>query len=160
MRFRDRRDAGRDLGALLQEKYGNRDDVLVLALPRGGVPVGFEVARLLRAPLDVFLVRKLGVPSFEVMAGFGVALSPDGRYIATGVKVSDQNRVLVWDADAQKPFVLGEGYPVQNQGDGPAALTYSEYGRRSQDSPRTPSSCSTSAAAAKFRTDTSSRPLW
>jgi len=59
--FHDRPDAGRRLADLLS-KYGGRDDVLVLALPRGGVPVGFEVAQRLAAPLDVFVVRKLGVP--------------------------------------------------------------------------------------------------
>src|SRR5437870_5835623 len=59
MLFADRRDAGRVLAGLLTE-YANRDDVLVLALPRGGVPVAFEVAHALRAPLDVFIVRKLG----------------------------------------------------------------------------------------------------
>src|SRR6266702_7421291 len=65
--FRDRRDAGR----LLAEKlaaYANRPDVLVLALPRGGVPVAYEVARRLGAPLDVFVVRKLGVPGHEELA--------------------------------------------------------------------------------------------
>ena len=63
-RFRNRSEAGR----LLTEKlaaYANRPDVLVLALPRGGVPVAYEVARRLGAPLDVFLVRKLGVPGYE-----------------------------------------------------------------------------------------------
>lgn len=60
-RFLDRREAGQLLARQLTS-YGGRDDVVVLALPRGGVPVAFEVARELRAPLDVFLVRKLGVP--------------------------------------------------------------------------------------------------
>src|SRR6202022_3481981 len=71
-RFRNRSEAGR----LLAEKltaYANRSDVLVLALPRGGVPVGFEVARKLGAPLDVFLVRKLGVPGYEELAMGAVA---------------------------------------------------------------------------------------
>jgi erythromycin esterase-like protein/predicted phosphoribosyltransferase len=63
-RFRDRRHAGRVLAERLRE-YAGRDDVLVLALPRGGVPVGYEIARALDAPLDVFLVRKLGVPGNE-----------------------------------------------------------------------------------------------
>src|SRR3984893_18503868 len=70
--FRDRREAGR----LLAEKlaaYANRPDVLVLALPRGGVPVGYEVARTLGAPLDVFVVRKLGVPGYEELAMGAVA---------------------------------------------------------------------------------------
>jgi erythromycin esterase-like protein/predicted phosphoribosyltransferase len=65
--FRDRTDAGRRLAERLRE-YAGRDDVVVLALPRGGVPVAFEVARALDAPLDVFLVRKLGVPGHEELA--------------------------------------------------------------------------------------------
>ncbi len=65
--FRDRRDAGRALAGLLG-RYRNRGDVVVLALPRGGVPVGYEVATALRAPLDVFLVRKLGLPGSEELA--------------------------------------------------------------------------------------------
>jgi predicted phosphoribosyltransferase len=66
-RFRDRREAGRVLAAQLGA-YANRPDVLVLALPRGGVPVAAEVARALGAPLDVFVVRKLGVPRHEEFA--------------------------------------------------------------------------------------------
>src|SRR3954466_642543 len=72
MLFHDRADAGRRLVAQL-EKYANRPDVLVLALPRGGVPVGFEVAQALHAPLDVFLVRKLGVPGHEELAMGAIA---------------------------------------------------------------------------------------
>jgi erythromycin esterase-like protein/predicted phosphoribosyltransferase len=66
-RFRHRADAGRLLAERLRE-YAERDDVIVLALPRSGVPVGFEVAHALGAPLDVFLVRKLGVPGHEELA--------------------------------------------------------------------------------------------
>ena len=72
MIFRDRTDAGRRLAARMTE-YAGRSDVLVLALPRGGVPVAFEVARALRAPLDVFLVRKLGVPGQEELAMGAIA---------------------------------------------------------------------------------------
>ncbi|MCZ7575044.1 MAG: phosphoribosyltransferase [Ardenticatenaceae bacterium] len=71
-RFRDRADAGQILANLLTE-YANRPDLLVLALPRGGVPVGFEVATALSAPLDVFVVRKLGVPGREELAMGAVA---------------------------------------------------------------------------------------
>ncbi len=71
-RFRNRTDAGRQLAEKLAA-YANRPDVLVLALPRGGVPVGFDVARELGAPLDVFLVRKLGVPGHEELAMGAVA---------------------------------------------------------------------------------------
>ena len=72
MLFRDRTDAGRQLAAKLAA-YADRSDVLVLALPRGGVPVAFEVARELHAPLDVFLVRKLGVPGHEELAMGAIA---------------------------------------------------------------------------------------
>src|SRR3979411_2751610 len=70
--FRDRRDAGRRLAQKIAG-YSNRPDVLVLALPRGGVPVAYEVARALNAPLDVFVVRKLGVPGYEELAMGAVA---------------------------------------------------------------------------------------
>jgi predicted phosphoribosyltransferase len=70
--FRDRREAGRLLAEQLRP-YANRPGVIVLALPRGGVPVGYEVASALGAPLDVFLVRKLGVPGYEELAMGAVA---------------------------------------------------------------------------------------
>jgi putative phosphoribosyl transferase len=70
--FADRREAGRLLAQRLAD-YSGRDDVVVLALPRGGVPVGYEVARALGAPLDVFLVRKLELPSHEELAMGAIA---------------------------------------------------------------------------------------
>src|SRR5947208_8309280 len=70
--FPDRAEAGRLLGVKLS-KYAGRDDVIVLGLPRGGVPVAYEVARALRVPLDVFIVRKLGVPGFEELAVGAIA---------------------------------------------------------------------------------------
>ena len=70
--FRDRADAGRHLAAALSD-YADRPDVLILALPRGGVPVAFEVARALHAPFDVFLVRKLGFPGHEEFAMGAIA---------------------------------------------------------------------------------------
>jgi len=72
MLFRNRVEAGRRLAAELTN-YADRPDVLVLALPRGGVPVGYEVARALHAPLDVFLVRKLGVPGRPELAMGAIA---------------------------------------------------------------------------------------
>jgi predicted phosphoribosyltransferase len=72
MRFRNRREAGKYLANKLMA-YADRPDVLVLALPRGGVPVAFEVAQALHAPLDVFLVRKLGVPGHEELAMGAIA---------------------------------------------------------------------------------------
>ena len=71
-RFRDRSEAGRLLAERLRE-YAGRDDVVVLGLPRGGVPVAFEIARALDAPLDMFLVRKLGVPGHEELAFGAIA---------------------------------------------------------------------------------------
>jgi putative phosphoribosyl transferase len=71
-RYRDRGDAGRVLAGLLRD-YAGRDDVVVLGLPRGGVPVAAEVARALGAPLDVFMVRKLGVPGHEELAMGAIA---------------------------------------------------------------------------------------
>ena len=82
--FENRREAGRALAAMLHE-YANRRDVLVLALPRGGVPVAFELATALRAPLDVFVVRKLGVPGHEELAMGAIATG--------GVRVLNQDVV-------------------------------------------------------------------
>lgn len=72
MLFQDRREAGQILSRKLA-MYANRPDVLVLALPRGGVPVAYEVAAALDVPLDVFLVRKLGVPNQEELAMGAIA---------------------------------------------------------------------------------------
>ena len=70
--YADRREAGKDLAARLQ-KYAGHADVIVLALPRGGVPVGYEVAEALGVPLDVFLVRKLGTPGHRELAMGAIA---------------------------------------------------------------------------------------
>jgi predicted phosphoribosyltransferase len=86
--FRDRRDAGRRLAAELSD-YADQSDVLVLALPRGGVPVAYEVARALHAPLDVFMVRKLGVPGYEELAMGAIATG--------GVRVLDQELLRMLD---------------------------------------------------------------
>jgi predicted phosphoribosyltransferase len=83
-RFHNRREAGRLLAAKLTA-YAKRPDVIVLALPRGGVPVAYEVAQALEAPLDVFLVRKLGVPGHEEYALGAIATG--------GVRVINQDLV-------------------------------------------------------------------
>src|ERR671911_1012305 len=70
--FRNREQAGRTLAERLKH-YANRTDVVVLALPRGGLPIGVEVAAALRAPLDVFVVRKLGVPQQPELAMGAIA---------------------------------------------------------------------------------------
>ena len=77
MLFKDRREAGLALATRLND-YADRPDVLVLALPRGGVPVGFEVATALGAPLDVFVVRKLGVPGQRELAMGAIASGGKG----------------------------------------------------------------------------------
>jgi predicted phosphoribosyltransferase len=89
--FRDRTEAGRLLGAKLAS-YADRPDLLVLGLPRGGVPVAFEVASLLDAPLDVFLVRKLGVPGHEELAMGAIAsggVRVLNREVVQGLRVPD-----------------------------------------------------------------------
>lgn len=88
--FANREEAGRELAAELSE-YRNRNDVLVLALPRGGVPVGFEIATALDAPLDVFLVRKLGMPGHEEFAIGAIATG--------GVRVLDEEVVRRYRVD-------------------------------------------------------------
>ena len=72
MKFRNRVAAGRHLAAWLRD-YSGQSDMIVLALPRGGVPVAYEVARALRAPLDVFLVRKVGAPFHPELAMGAIA---------------------------------------------------------------------------------------
>jgi putative phosphoribosyl transferase len=85
MRFHDRRHAGQVLAQSLAH-FRDRDDVIVLALPRGGVPVGFEVAQALHVPLDVFVVRKLGFPGHEEFAMGAIAtggirvMNPEARH--------------------------------------------------------------------------------
>ncbi|MBP0596178.1 phosphoribosyltransferase [Paraburkholderia sp. LEh10] len=97
-RFDDRADAGRALAGLLK-KYAQRSDVVVLGLPRGGVPVAYEVARALDAPLDVLIVRKLGVP-WQCELAMGAIASGDALYVddelmrETGVSQPEFERVL------------------------------------------------------------------
>ncbi len=83
MPFDDRRDAGRELARQLGA-YAGRADVIVLGLPRGGVPVAAEVARALRAPLDVLVVRKLGVPGHEELA-MGALASGGARVLNASI---------------------------------------------------------------------------
>jgi len=91
-RFLNRTDAGRQLAAELT-RYGARSDVLVLGLPRGGVPVAFEIAMAIDAPLDVFVVRKLGLPGHEE---FGI-----GAIASGGVRVVDESVLRAYGVDAE-----------------------------------------------------------
>ena len=101
-RFRDRHDAGRRLAAILG-RYAGREDVLVLALPRGGVPVGYEVARALGVPLDAMQVRKLGVPGHEELA-MGAIASGGVRVLSESVveALSIPERVIATVAAAEE----------------------------------------------------------
>jgi putative phosphoribosyl transferase len=97
-RFRDRGEAGRLLAGLLRS-YAGREDVIVLALPRGGVPIGHEVAKFLGVPLDVFVVRKLGVPGHEelamgAIASGGLVVLDSGVITALGVDDSAVRRTI------------------------------------------------------------------
>src|SRR5213594_557487 len=94
--FRSRAQAGQRLAQALT-RYANRDDVVVLALPRGGVPVAFEVANALHAPLDVFSVRKLGVPGQEELAMGAIA--------SGGVQVLNERRI--WELDIAEADLEG-----------------------------------------------------
>jgi predicted phosphoribosyltransferase len=90
LRFEDRREAGRYLASKLT-KYDDREDALVLGLPRGGIPVAFEVAHVLHLPLDVFLVRKLGVPGHTALrqqnpAGIVVAVPTASQEICSHIE--------------------------------------------------------------------------
>jgi putative phosphoribosyl transferase len=95
--FRDRQQAGKLLGEELARRLSGRDDVLVLALPRGGVPVAYEVAQALHAPLDVFIVRKLGVPGHEELAMGAIA---SGDVLVLNDEVLSQLRVPQHAIDA------------------------------------------------------------
>jgi putative phosphoribosyl transferase len=101
-RFRNRTEAGRRLAARLRD-YAGRDDVVVLALPRGGVPVAYEVAKELGVPLGVFTVRKLGVPGHEelamgALASGGVLLLDDRLVRALGIDEALLQRAVAAEA--------------------------------------------------------------
>jgi erythromycin esterase-like protein/predicted phosphoribosyltransferase len=130
--FRDRHDAGQQLAQALS-RYGNRDDVVVLGLPRGGVPVAFEVAHALGAPLDVFLVRKLGAPGHPefaigaIAAGGVRVLSADAiswlkvspamvSQIVAREQVELERRDKAYHGDRPKPSLRGKTVVVIDDG--------------------------------------------
>ena len=105
MEFANRMQAGRLLAKKLAE-YANRSDVVVLALPRGGVPVAYEVAQALNAPLDVFLVRKLGVPGHKELAMGAIAtggVRVMNKYVVQSLDISDR---LIDEVAAQEQCEL------------------------------------------------------
>tara|TARA_R110002124_G_scaffold233406_1_gene398693 strand:+ start:60972 stop:61649 length:678 start_codon:yes stop_codon:yes gene_type:complete len=102
-RFKNRREAGQALVNVLGA-YAHRKDVLVLALPRGGVPIAYEVAKALSLPLDIWTVRKLGVPGHEEFAMGAIAMGGQGhinRDITHDLKISDDaiNQVMAKERD-------------------------------------------------------------
>jgi putative phosphoribosyl transferase len=121
--YRDRREAGRVLGDAL-EVYRGKRDLLVLALPRGGVPVAWEVAAALRAPLDVFVVRKLGAPRWPELAvgalasGGGVVLNDE---VVRGLRITDDQLQQVIDRETdelarREKAYRGERQPLEPAG--------------------------------------------
>jgi putative phosphoribosyl transferase len=90
-RYVDRSDAGHHLARALASRQGGRSDIIVLGLPRGGVPVAFEIASALDAPLDVFVVRKIGLPGHEE---FGI-----GAIASGGVRVVDHHVLRAYGVD-------------------------------------------------------------
>ncbi|GAB3345569.1 phosphoribosyltransferase [Lysobacter tyrosinilyticus] len=118
MNFRDRRHAGTLLAQVLSH-YAGRDDVVVLALPRGGVPVAYEVAQALHAPLDVFLVRKLGVPGQEELA-MGAIASGGVRVLNESIVQSLRNGMTHVEAVAAREQQELERREHAYRGDRPA----------------------------------------
>ena len=115
--FHDRTEAGRVLAGMLGE-YANREDVLILALPRGGVPVAFEVAQALNAPLDIFVVRKLGLPANEELA-MGALASGNVRVLNDEVVDSFDVSDRVIEAVAEKEQVELKRRECLYRGDSP-----------------------------------------
>ena len=116
--FRNRTEAGRALARVLS-RYAGRDDVVVLALPRGGVPVAYEVAKELGAQLDVFLVRKLGVPGHEelamgAIASGGVLVLDDGVVRWLGISEDQIQKTLARELDElrRREAAYREGRPL------------------------------------------------
>ncbi|MGA7794121.1 MAG: phosphoribosyltransferase [Candidatus Acidiferrales bacterium] len=123
MIFANRTEAGKEL-ALRLRKYANRDDVIVLGAPRGGVPVAFEVATELRAPLDVFVLRKLGVPGREELA-FGAIASGGVRILnrdiveglgITGLDIERVTRVEKQELERRERAYRGGKAPLDASG--------------------------------------------
>lgn len=118
MFFRNRADAGKRLAEKLMQ-YADRSDTLVLALPRGGVPVAYYIAKALHAPLDVLIVRKLGVPGHGELA-MGAVASPghyvvDARLVSQlGITPQEFNRVLRRERDeiVRRTREYRDGWPA------------------------------------------------
>jgi putative phosphoribosyl transferase len=121
--FRDRTDAGRQLARQIRG-YAGRPDALVLGLPRGGVPVAFEVAQSLDLPLDIFVVRKLGVPGREELAMGAIASGGVGvlnEDVLAGLELSETEVEAVVrreqsELERQERELRGRGEPLDVEG--------------------------------------------
>jgi putative phosphoribosyl transferase len=121
--FRDRTDAGRELARQIRG-YAGRPDALVLGLPRGGVPVAFEVAQSLDLPLDIFVVRKLGVPGREELAMGAIASGGVGvlnEDVLAGLELSETEVEAVVrreqsELERQERELRGRGEPLDVEG--------------------------------------------
>jgi len=150
--FDDRADAGRQLASQLQE-YRQHADAVVLALPRGGVPVAYEIARALRLPLDVYIVRKLGVPGHEELAMGAVAsdasyVMDDGMIQRLGITPRQFQSVLVHEFaeikrreaayrdDRPEPDVTARSVIVVDDGLATGSTMYSAVSALRQRRPR------------------------
>jgi predicted phosphoribosyltransferase len=110
--FQDRKDAGQRLAGLLGH-YAHRDDVVVLALPRGGVAIAYEITRAIFAPLDVYLVRKVGVPGQKEMAMGAVAsggVTVRNEDIIHSLRISESDFQAVADAERRELRRREEAY--------------------------------------------------
>jgi putative phosphoribosyl transferase len=123
MKFADRRHAGRVLAQTQKlQQYKDRDDVLVLALPRGGVPVAFEVAESLRAPLDIFIVRKLGIPGHEEYAMGAIAtggvrvMNPQTAGFVTQAAIDEVARREQQELERRERLYRGDRAPPEIAG--------------------------------------------
>ncbi len=96
--FKNRREAGAILGERLLSEYRGRSDIVVLAIPRGGVPVGFEIAQMLHAPMDVLVIRKLGAPGHEELAMGAIAtgeVSVVNREVVQALSIPETDLIRV-----------------------------------------------------------------
>lgn len=147
--FRDRTDAGRALAAALAH-YVGRDDVVVLALPRGGVPVAYEVAQALGAPLDVFVVRKLGVPGHEELAMGAIATGGVlvlNDQVVSGLGIGEDTIRRVAEIEARELARREEAY----RGERPAADVAGKVAVLVDDGLATGSTMRAAVAAVRLR---------
>ena len=145
--FQDRSEAGKLLASRLT-RYGGRRDVCILALPRGGVPVGFEIALALRLPLDVFVVRKLGVPGYEELA-MGAVASGGVRLLQSDVVAAFNIPPSIIEASTQRELQEIKRREKLYRGSRPAPVVKDQIVILADDGLATGSTMRVAAAALK-----------